>query len=55
MQFYYVWKKVCTDEYRRLRFRREQKQTGQSRIETELDDKSLLDIKLIGVRFFGSS
>lgn len=50
IQFYYVWKKVCTDEYRRLKQVRERRNNLHYRIvESENDEKPYPDAKLLGV------
>lgn len=51
VQFYYIWKKVCTDEYRRLRFNREQRQYGTCLSSQDIDVKEEKDIdSKLGVR-----
>lgn len=50
VQFYYVWKKVCPDEYRRLKHVRERRNNNYYKnAETELDEKVFPDSKLLGV------
>ncbi|CAH0550552.1 unnamed protein product [Brassicogethes aeneus] len=45
IQFYYVWKKVCTDEYRKLKLIREKKNNKNS---DDMDEKPYPDAKLLG-------
>lgn len=50
IQFYYIWKKVCTDEYRRLKQVRERRTNLHYRIvDSENDEKPYPDAKLLGV------
>lgn len=51
IQFYYVWKKVCTDEYKELKQMRERKSGIVKLVESELEEKPYPDAKLLGVRF----
>lgn len=48
VQFYYMWKKVCTDEYRRIKAIRERKNSGKN-LESDLEEKPYPDAKLLGV------
>lgn len=45
VQFYYVWKKVCADEYRRLKQLRERRHNHF----VDMDEKPYPDVKLLGV------
>ncbi|KAJ8982930.1 hypothetical protein NQ317_004586 [Molorchus minor] len=54
VQFYYVWKKVCTDEYRRLKQTRERKNNHLRSSESEMDEKLCPDAKLLGIADSGS-
>ncbi|KAJ8958723.1 hypothetical protein NQ318_016451, partial [Aromia moschata] len=54
IQFYYVWKKVCTDEYRRLKQTRERKNSHLKSSESEMDEKPYPDAKLLGIADSGS-
>ncbi|XP_049826853.1 uncharacterized protein LOC109598471 isoform X2 [Aethina tumida] len=52
IQFYYVWKKVCTDEYRKLKQVREKRNHKNS--ESDMDEKPYPDAKLLGIADSGS-
>ncbi|CAH1983323.1 unnamed protein product [Acanthoscelides obtectus] len=56
IQFYYVWKKVCSDEYKRLKVVRERKHTILRSTESDMamEDKLYLDAKLLGLADSGS-
>nr|CAH7735520.1 unnamed protein product [Callosobruchus chinensis] len=56
VQFYYVWKKVCSDEYKRLKVVRERKHTILRSTETDMamEEKLYLDAKLLGFADSGS-
>ncbi|XP_030764094.1 flocculation protein FLO11 isoform X2 [Sitophilus oryzae] len=47
VQFYYVWKKVCADEYGRLKAIRQMKRNHKNVLET--DDKPYPDVRLLGI------
>ncbi|XP_066146816.1 zinc finger protein 541 isoform X3 [Euwallacea fornicatus] len=47
IQFYYVWKKVCADEYGRLKALRQTKRTHKN--VTDVEDKPYPDVKLLGI------
>lgn len=50
IQFYYVWKKVCSDEYNRLKALRQMKRNHNKNV-ADVDDKPYPDVKLLGVLF----
>ncbi|XP_044266026.1 uncharacterized protein LOC123012213 isoform X5 [Tribolium madens] len=54
IQFYYVWKKVCVDEYRKLKYLRERRQSHSKSIEGEVEEKPYPDAKLLGIVDSGS-
>ncbi|XP_050306418.1 uncharacterized protein LOC126743390 isoform X2 [Anthonomus grandis grandis] len=47
VQFYYVWKKVCADEYSRLKALRQMKRNHRNL--SDADDKGFPDVKLLGM------
>ncbi|KAH1007759.1 hypothetical protein HUJ04_004954 [Dendroctonus ponderosae] len=47
IQFYYVWKKVCSDEYSRLKALRQMKRNHRN--VSDSDDKPYPDVKLLGI------
>ncbi|CAG9762190.1 unnamed protein product [Ceutorhynchus assimilis] len=47
IQFYYVWKKVCSDEYSRLKALRQLKRSHKNI--SDGDDKPYPDVKLLGI------
>ncbi|XP_076267674.1 uncharacterized protein LOC143200833 isoform X3 [Rhynchophorus ferrugineus] len=47
VQFYYVWKKVCADEYSRLKAIRQMKRNHKNI--SESDDKPYPDVRLLGI------
>ncbi|XP_057664122.1 mucin-5AC isoform X3 [Diorhabda carinulata] len=49
VQFYYVWKKVCADEYRRLKHLRERRNYYYKHTEMDMDEKLFADVKLLGI------
>lgn len=49
IQFYYVWKKVCVDEYRKLKYLRERKNHLSKNIDLDAEEKPYADAKLLGV------
>lgn len=51
VQFYYVWKKVCADEYRRLKQMRERRNSYLKGSESDMDEKLYPDAKLLGVNY----
>lgn len=50
IQFYYVWKKVCIDEYRKLKYLRERRHSHSKGTDSELEEKLYPDAKLLGVK-----
>ncbi|XP_044744094.1 uncharacterized protein LOC123306258 isoform X2 [Coccinella septempunctata] len=55
VQFYYFWKRVCLDEYRRFKQMREQKQsTRNNMMDLDFEDKLFPDAKLLGIVETGS-
>ncbi|CAH1185966.1 unnamed protein product [Phyllotreta striolata] len=54
VQFYYVWKKVCADEYRRLKHLRERRHSYYRNGEFDVDEKLFADAKLLGIADSGS-
>ncbi|XP_074037248.1 uncharacterized protein isoform X4 [Leptinotarsa decemlineata] len=54
VQFYYVWKKVCADEYRRIKQMRERRYSHLRNSESEMDEKLYADAKLLGIADSGS-
>ncbi|XP_018579373.1 uncharacterized protein LOC108917312 isoform X2 [Anoplophora glabripennis] len=54
VQFYYVWKKVCADEYRRLKQMRERRNSYLKGSESDMDEKLYPDAKLLGIADSGS-
>ncbi|KAK9739724.1 ELM2 domain [Popillia japonica] len=54
IQFYYVWKKVCVDEYKRLKLVRERKSGYVKLAECEQEEKPYPDAKLLGIADTGS-
>ncbi|KAJ8925961.1 hypothetical protein NQ315_009814 [Exocentrus adspersus] len=54
VQFYYVWKKVCADEYRRLKQIRERRNSYLKGSESDADEKLYPDAKLLGIADSGS-
>lgn len=48
VQFYYMWKKVCTDEYRRLKQQRDRRNSFKYS-DSEFEEKLYPDAKLLGV------
>lgn len=49
VQFYYVWKKVCVDEYKRLKQLRERRSGFVKLGENDQEEKPYPDAKLLGV------
>ncbi|KAF2898801.1 hypothetical protein ILUMI_07375, partial [Ignelater luminosus] len=49
VQFYYVWKKVCVDEYRRMKLSREARRGCPKGFESESEEKPHPDAKLLGI------
>ncbi|KRT84189.1 zinc finger protein, partial [Oryctes borbonicus] len=54
IQFYYVWKKVCVDEYKRQKQLREKKTGFVKFAESEQEEKPYPDAKLLGIADSGS-
>ncbi|KAL3286023.1 hypothetical protein HHI36_000536 [Cryptolaemus montrouzieri] len=55
IQFYYIWKKVCTEEHRRIKQMREQKlSTRNIMMDLDFEDKVFPDAKLLGIVESGS-
>ncbi|KAG5878830.1 hypothetical protein JTB14_023953 [Gonioctena quinquepunctata] len=54
VQFYYVWKKVCADEYRRIKQMRERRYSHLRSWESDMDEKLYADAKLLGIADSGS-
>jgi hypothetical protein len=50
VQFYYVWKKVCVDEYRKLKYLRERRHNHSKGAESDAEEKPYPDAKLLGVK-----
>ncbi|RZC33533.1 mucin-12, partial [Asbolus verrucosus] len=48
IQFYYVWKKVCIDEYRKLKYLRERRNSHSKSVEADVEEKPYPDAKLLG-------
>uniref|UniRef100_A0A1Y1LPB3 Transcriptional-regulating factor 1 n=2 Tax=Photinus pyralis TaxID=7054 RepID=A0A1Y1LPB3_PHOPY len=49
VQFYYIWKKVCADEYRRMKVSRESKRSYSKGFESDSEEKPHADVKLLGI------
>lgn len=49
IQFYYVWKKECADEYKRLKQQRDRKNGLGRTQECDQEEKPYADAKLLGV------
>ncbi|KAK4885195.1 hypothetical protein RN001_001466 [Aquatica leii] len=49
VQFYYVWKKVCVDEYRRMKVARDSKRMYTKGFDSDLEEKPHADAKLLGI------
>ncbi|KAK9869215.1 hypothetical protein WA026_002966 [Henosepilachna vigintioctopunctata] len=55
IQFYYIWKKVCTEEHRRIKQMRERKQSTRNiMMDLDFEDKVFPDAKLLGIVESGS-
>ncbi|XP_068893870.1 uncharacterized protein [Tenebrio molitor] len=54
VQFYYVWKKVCVDEYRKLKYLRERRHNHSKGAESDAEEKPYPDAKLLGIVDSGS-
>ncbi|KAF5271731.1 hypothetical protein FQA39_LY08054 [Lamprigera yunnana] len=49
IQFYYIWKKVCNDEYRRMKISKESKRPYSKCFESDSEEKPHPDAKLLGL------
>lgn len=49
-----MWKKVCTDDYRRLKQARERKHNSNKGLESDYEEKPYPDAKLLGIADTGS-
>lgn len=49
VQFYYMWKKVCTDDYRKFKQSRDRRCGFKRGYESDIEEKPYPDAKLLGV------
>ncbi|XP_025830950.1 uncharacterized protein LOC108738669 isoform X2 [Agrilus planipennis] len=49
VQFYYVWKKVCLDEYKKIKQTREKRNFNHTNHESDFEEKPYPDVKLLGI------
>lgn len=52
VQFFYMWKKICVEDYRRFKQSRDRRCGFRRGMEADAEEKQYPDAKLLGVSFF---
>lgn len=52
VQFFYTWKKICVDDYRRFKQSRDRRCGFKKGLEPDTEEKPYPDAKLLGVSHF---